>query len=346
MLAYIIFLLGLASILCFYRITKKKSIFYLAFLWLGLFSGFRFDVGVDFQSYWRIVSDIALHGTTDHFEYGNILLVNLIAFFNGGPQVYFLIMAIATNLMVGSFIHDQVKYRTLIVLMYVLISLFYFASFNTVRQSFAVACFLFSIRFLLSKEFFKYTLMILVASLFHKSALIFWPLYFVLTLKFSFKLLFSFGVLYCITLVLLFELIAKTFFSEVYLQLENSSSTPISMLLFVGLGLFFLAVVKGETVRHVVFRNLLVVAICNVVISVFLPMFSTSLLRVNMYFVFSLLPITSLYLESSFVRGLRFPQVLLIFLCCLVYFFIVFNLKFEDYQMLPFSLNFELLYEN
>jgi hypothetical protein len=317
-------------------------VFYSAFIWLGLFSGFRFEVGVDFDSYWRILNDIGMYGWTEHFEYGNNILANFIYLFGGGPQVYFLVMALATNVLVGAFIYEQVKFKVLIVFVFVFVGIFYFSSFNTVRQSFSVACFLYSIKYLLSKDLLRFSIVILVASLFHKSAIFLWPLYYILRINFGFKGILCLGILYCVVLIVSYELIAKTLFSTLYLNLENTSSTPASMMFFVVLSIYMLLVTREGGERLVVFRNLLAISACNVVISVALPMVSASILRMNMYFIFSFLPMLSLYLDSRYIRGTKSTHIVIIFILSFIYFFVIYHLKFDGYRMLPFNTNFEL----
>lgn len=66
---------------------------------------------------------------------------------------------------------------------------YYTFVFNGARQGIAVSFFLLSIPSLIKHNFWRYVLIVLAASLFHNSALIAIPLYFVFTQRYSFKTL-------------------------------------------------------------------------------------------------------------------------------------------------------------
>ena len=59
---------------------------------------------------------------------------------------------------------------------------FYFSTFNTVRYYLALAMALYSIKYVLKKEWGKFVLLVLLGSAFHKSMLVVIPLYFLATL--------------------------------------------------------------------------------------------------------------------------------------------------------------------
>lgn len=59
---------------------------------------------------------------------------------------------------------------------------FYFHTFNTVRYYFALALALYSIKYVLQKEWGKFILLVLLGAAFHKSMLVIIPLYFLATL--------------------------------------------------------------------------------------------------------------------------------------------------------------------
>ena len=59
---------------------------------------------------------------------------------------------------------------------------FYFSTFNTVRYYLALAMAIYSIKYVLQKEWGKFVLLVLLGSTFHKSMLVILPLYFLATL--------------------------------------------------------------------------------------------------------------------------------------------------------------------
>lgn len=56
----------------------------------------------------------------------------------------------------------------------------YYLNFSYIRQGLVVACFFYSLRYLKEKSFWKYTACIIIGALFHVSALILIPFYFIL----------------------------------------------------------------------------------------------------------------------------------------------------------------------
>lgn len=63
----------------------------------------------------------------------------------------------------------------------------YFDAYNGLRQYIAVSICFYAMKYILNKDAKRYFLAVLIAFLFHKSALFFVPVYFLQYLKFDFK---------------------------------------------------------------------------------------------------------------------------------------------------------------
>ena len=93
-----------------------------------------------------------------------------------------------TTLEVYFFIKKYSKNYLITILLFVAIGTYYM-QFFILRQAIAVAILLYSIRYIKSKRIFKFTLCVLIATLFHKTSLVFLLAYFVCNIKFNLKYL-------------------------------------------------------------------------------------------------------------------------------------------------------------
>lgn len=182
------FLTAYFAHLCFKKGKIKSkfvmnSIDFLPYLLLIIITGFRYNVGTDYQGY---VTNFNLFETSNigRFEITFQIITGIAHFFNLNQQFLFLTYAAITY----TFIYLSVKYFDklgeyrhfiiMLVLLYIL-----FNSFNTIRQMAAVAIFFYSLRFIIEKKIFKYFIFIFIASLFHQSALICFIFYPLLVIK-------------------------------------------------------------------------------------------------------------------------------------------------------------------
>ena len=85
---------------------------------------------------------------------------------------------------------------------------FYFSTFNTVRYYLALAMALYSIKYVLKKEWGKFVLLVLLGSAFHKSMLVVIPLYFLATLAWK-KWQMALMALFCTTFLFLQDFYLK-----------------------------------------------------------------------------------------------------------------------------------------
>ena len=217
---YIYFSLSITLSLVVYKQTKVNFFLFFPFLIGALFSGLRNDVGVDYQSYVDNF-DYILKGYPSDFELTNKLIIEFINYMGGNVQVYFMFCAILTNFFIYLFIKEHSKSVATSTVLYFFITFFFFASLNGVRQYLAISIFLFSLRYISSKEFYKYIFIVILASLFHISAILFLPLYFILRRKYSTVELCLYGGLAFVVLILALQYLAGLLFHSSYLTQVN-----------------------------------------------------------------------------------------------------------------------------
>lgn len=142
----------------------------------------RIDVGNDYGNYVNTFHEIYVGGYVVT-EPGFNLLVRFLYRLCGGENylLIFGLFAAATASVFLKAMYEQSVDFPLTFALFMLLGL-YFRTFNTVRYYFVLALTLYSLRYVLKKEWGKFILLIGAASLFHKSVLVVIPLYFLASL--------------------------------------------------------------------------------------------------------------------------------------------------------------------
>lgn len=236
------YLLILLFVMLWITLEKKslnRKAFWVPFISLSLFAGLRSDsVGSDSKNYTR---DFVNQLNIDYFEFrseneiGFQLLNYMILSIT---KNYFWLFLISAFIVVFIYLFFIKKYSTdyfLSVVMFICFG-FYTFFFNGLRQGLAMAIAVMATPFLVEKKFIKFILIISVASLFHRSALILILFYFIVNFKMKIEYkLFSvfFGSLALSgTLVQYFATINQKY--ETYAQVSEKSGGYLT------LGFYFL----------------------------------------------------------------------------------------------------------
>ena len=169
---------------------EKKSLnrkaFWVPFFSLVLFASIRdYSIGTDTSLY---TSDFRNQINPNYFifrdemEYGYQLLSYTILNFTHN---YFWLFFVSSVIVIGSYLHIFKKISNDYFLsIYIFITFgFYNFYFNGLRQGLAMAITIWAIPYLIEKKLFNFSLLIIVATLFHKSALIMFFMYFIIHLK-------------------------------------------------------------------------------------------------------------------------------------------------------------------
>lgn len=157
--------------------TKFSYSMICALIIIYLFSAFRFDVGWDYYNYYRTIKYGHITNIISLNEYATIFLVK-ISQRSGITNIYFAINSFICIFLIAKTIKLYSYDRWLSLIFFVCFPLFYLNSFSVIRMFSAVAITFYGFKFIENKSFFKYTLTVLIASMFHKSAIIAIILYF------------------------------------------------------------------------------------------------------------------------------------------------------------------------
>jgi len=170
-----------------YLARQKPTEFWLkgSFVLIFLFLALRYDYGNDYGAYLKTFQEINRISSIDffdkywRFEPGWIFLCRLFK-----PLGFFAMtaaLALFTCIVYYRFIKKYVpqNYYWLAVFCYVFNPRFMLVHSSAMRQSLAIAIFVYSIDYIYKKDILCYCLCVVLASLFHSSALILLPVYFI-----------------------------------------------------------------------------------------------------------------------------------------------------------------------
>lgn len=173
---------------------KTPAYFFIipSFLLLFFISTFRGDFTTDYKNYTNLFELYNKYSFSELFnagfqnEIGFIYLNKIIGIISEDVTYFFAIMSLI--ILFGFFYHFK-KYSVnlwLSVLMFITAGSYY-ASFNITRHIFAVAIVFVGSKFLYDRRFLKWVLVVILASLFHKTAIIMIPFYFILNFRINIR---------------------------------------------------------------------------------------------------------------------------------------------------------------
>ena len=168
------------------------------FLCVFLFSGLRYYIGYDYTRYVARVENVDLLAAGLKRELLSYYLTKAASIL-GEPQFFFFANSLITTYLILITLRRYSGDFSLSVWMFVCFPMFYLNSFSVVRTFSAVAIVFYGVKYILKKQLWRYVLTVLVASLFHNTALIALPFYWLRDVKIgrrsSALVLFSFIIL-------------------------------------------------------------------------------------------------------------------------------------------------------
>ena len=347
-IAYIALLLIIGFLLLLRKnIAPKQKIIIsrLITFTLIVFSGFRFCVGTDYESYSYMFYRILSVGRYYDIEWGYYWLVKLVNAIGGTDQLVFLIFSFATLYFIYKFIEYFSENVELSWLVFVCIGPYFLSTFNGMRQWLVVSLFAYSLRFIKESNFRKYLIFNIVGFLFHYSAIILIPMYWLLKAKnfdlvkiciciFAFQIASTFGVL---------EFIAEKLHAASYLMGAEAMKLDWSYYLFFALALGFIILqfvapeIAGD---NKIFKNMNALSGLTVFLALTTSTLSNMIFtRFNMYFFIGyiiLIPSVIAHLKD---KGLKHITIFLVGAFSVAYFFYVTSTATD---LTPYKMNFDL----
>lgn len=185
---FVIFTIFLSSLANKSAIKKGKEIwqtvpFYLMLFFFAAIVGTRYLVGLDYSQYMDIVINGKSHYYYEHMEYMNRLFVDIVN--NLGLDFYwwFIFMAFVQVFFMSIAVKDNYRkaFPWIIFCFFMLYISFYV---NGVRQGAALSCFIYAATFIKDRKLYHYLACMLFASFFHKSVLLWIPIYWIANREF------------------------------------------------------------------------------------------------------------------------------------------------------------------
>ncbi|MDO9629236.1 MAG: EpsG family protein [Acholeplasmataceae bacterium] len=184
-----VFLSYFSSFLHENKYENKKVLFlidFLPYLILIIITGFRYNVGTDYIGYTRNFVTLK-YADIERIEFSFRLIVSMVHQLGLDQQLMFFIYSTITYTLIFlgvRYFDPEGKYRHFV--MALLITLFLFNIFNTIRQMAAVAIIFYSLKYILEKKYIIYVVLILLGYFFHKSAIVF-GVFFLIILQFNIR---------------------------------------------------------------------------------------------------------------------------------------------------------------
>lgn len=167
--------------------NKFKHIMFFTFIMLFLISALRYQVGQDYtDTYVRSYNLIVSGQRNVRMDIGVKTIYKIMAFLHANVQWIFVITSFIINLFACKSIENQSPNCKMSFWIYVCGTMYFF-SMNGVRQAVAMMLFYYSFRFIRERNLKMYFIINGIGFMFHSSAIIFFPLYFVLNKKYKFK---------------------------------------------------------------------------------------------------------------------------------------------------------------
>nr|WP_238340005.1 EpsG family protein [Citrobacter sp. NCU1] len=210
--------------LCGFRIKHYATNSYfhpfelLGWVTIICFSGFRYGIGTDYYSYESIFYSIERGGAyNESLELGFKLLGALFPNSQDGFFCFLFVLSLITNIVFLIALYRENKKLSenikLLGLLLFFLSSTYFWPFNGVRQGIACAFVAYSLKYIYARSFIKFAICILIASLFHKSALLVVVIYFLYPIRIP-HLFYLFAVL---TSIIIHQVGVVSFIGEILL---------------------------------------------------------------------------------------------------------------------------------
>ena len=144
-----------------------------------LISALRYYVGTDYGNYIRVYNQFSGINFWELILNNHELLFITVIKISYNPQVMFAIMAFLTITILYFSIFKYKEKLSLGFMFFLYLFLFFTSSFNIMKQGLAIVIIAYSYKFIFNKELKKFLITVFIAALFHVTALIFLPFYFV-----------------------------------------------------------------------------------------------------------------------------------------------------------------------
>ena len=348
MIEYFIFLAVVVIISFFISNLRNNKFFtFLLVAVLSLFAGLRNpSVGTDTFNYiYRFALNLPLryNGFLDLLknEYGYLLLEKFISFFFNEYWVLLIVISVLVN---STYIISVKKLSinvTISIFTYIVLGVYLF-HFNGARQAIAAAIYSMSLIHIKSRSFKKYLFIVLLASLFHKTALVTLPIYFIVNGKLNLKkmsLLTLYTIFFTYFIWGLLRVVPESFSARYLAYEDRGSRGAVLLTIYFTIITFFLILIRNKIRKQ--FREdynfYLNIVIVHTLIYVLVFMLGqdVNILRLSLYFSIGFILIWPLVFRS--LPSNTYPILVFLFSIVHLVFYYVYLSKMS--HLVPFAFN-------
>ena len=194
-------------------IKNRKLFLFIAFLEMTFVSGLRVQVlgiGADTEYYCNHYVELSSYKfeylfQSFYFEMGFDVFCKCLSFISKNPQFLIFATQALMNGLVVRFVARNTHNCWLGVFLYITL-MFFFGAMNTMRFCLACSILLQATDFIIERRFVRFSMIVIVASLFHFSALMFFGLYFLYAIRPTKRNLFYLTIPFILALVLFYAL--------------------------------------------------------------------------------------------------------------------------------------------
>ena len=175
--------------------------FYLLMVTFSFIVGTRYNVGMDYPQYQEIIELGESHYYYESMEFMNRLLVDVTGSLGLKFYWWFVFMAFAQIFFIAIAVKD--KYRKVfpwIILCFFMFNMSFYL--NGVRQAAALSCFVCACSFIKDRKLYHYLVAILIGFMFHKSIIIWLPMYWIVNKEFLKDIKAQYIIFFCSIIIL------------------------------------------------------------------------------------------------------------------------------------------------
>ena len=327
--------------LCLY--SNKLLVFLPPFFILAL----RHGVGRDyFWTYVPIFKQLAKSKNYEGVEFGYILLNKIILIFTENYYWLFIITALIFCFFMFKSIFEQSKYRAISTYIFLTAGL-YFYSMNVMRQSMGFAIFLYSLKYIRTKNLKKYVFYILIATSIHKSSLVYLPIYFIRNVKIDYKkfifislsIILSKNIIFNFLGMILYNTKYYNYISGFYADPTKSMISPIINFLIICIFLLFYKV-KSDDIEYKLYLNIHIVAYLISLLLGTVPLIS------RVFIAFYHINILSIPYLISLIKGKRSKELATLFVFIFFGTIFIYSIGIKNgNEVLPYKTIFSVMGE-
>lgn len=322
-----------------YKMTNnkkvKKSVFILSLLQLILIQGLRnINLGSDMPFYWIYYNTQRMHSifnlSFSRFEIMFKILTKIVSSITTNKQMYLLIISLLSNIPVSIIILKKSKNPIMSFLLYLSFG-FYNFNFSGLRQAIAFAITFYSLIHIIDRKILKFIISIIVASLFHSSALVFLPAYFLYNFKITKLKIICIAIIDIVIYIFkvqIFSFFNSLFYENYDMVITNSVNWMIMCLVIVFFCLLFYK--KVESNYSSLIYNLVVIGSSIMLLS---PIANNILRISNYYFMFIILLIPEIVYSLKIIKNKLLAENIVVLFAFILY---IYLLYVDSYNIVPY----------